>query len=119
MMEKTNVTDISFLKSFTGDDTERMVKYINNFLSMAPEKIAAMKSKLEGRSWEELRSAAHKLKPQLAYMGINSIKEDIQQIEDYAGEEKNLELLPELVANVSSVCELAFKELNDYVKSVS
>jgi len=68
-MEKTNVTDISFLKSFTDGDTGRMVKYINNFISMAPGKIAAMKSKMDEKSWDGVRSAAHRLKPQLSYMG--------------------------------------------------
>ena len=117
MGENNSVTDLSFLKSFTGDDMERMVKYINNFLSMGPEKVAGMESALVERNYEELRGAAHKLKPQLSYMGINSIKEDIQNIEDFADEEKNLDQLPALVSKVSSVCRQAFAELEAFVKS--
>ena len=117
-MTENNATDLAFLKSFTEGDSARMVKYINNFLAMAPGKIAAMQSKLEEKNWQELRGAAHKLKPQLSYMGINSIKEDIQKIEDFAAAEINLDQLPRLVAKVSSVCEGAFKELNDFVKTV-
>ncbi len=119
MEDKLNASDLSFLKTFTDGDTGRMVKYINNFLSMAPEKIAALQSKLDEKNWDELRGAAHKLKPQLSYMGINSIKDDIQKIEDFAAEEKNLEQLPELVATVSSACQKAFKELNAFVRSVN
>ena len=117
MSETTSVTDLSFLKSFTGEDNERMVKYINNFLSMGPEKVAAMESALAEKNYSELRAAAHKLKPQLSYMGINSIKDDIQNIEDFAAEEKNLDQLPELVTKVSSICKQAFRELDDFIKS--
>ncbi len=108
-------TDLTFLKTFTGDDHERMVKYINNFLELGPEKVSAMKVSLKEKNWEELRSAAHKIKPQLSYMGINSIKDDILKIEEYAAEAKNLEELPALVEKVTAVCNDAFGELRQFV----
>jgi HPt (histidine-containing phosphotransfer) domain-containing protein len=117
MNETTTVTDLSFLKTFTGDDNERIVKYINNFLGMGPEKVKAMEAALAEKNYQELRGAAHKLKPQLSYMGINSIKDDIQNIEDFADEGKNLDQLPALVSKVTAVCRQAFSELDAFVKS--
>jgi HPt (histidine-containing phosphotransfer) domain-containing protein len=119
MSTETKHTDFTFLKSFTQGNNERMVKYISSFLGMAPEKLSTMKKALDEKNWNELRTAAHSLKPQLAYMGINSIKEDILAIEENAGEEKNLDQLPALVSKVETVCNRAFVELNDFVKSVS
>jgi HPt (histidine-containing phosphotransfer) domain-containing protein len=119
MSSETQHTDFTFLKSFTQGNHDRMVKYIGSFLAMAPEKISQMKKALDEKNWSDLRTAAHSLKPQLAYMGINSIKEDILAIEENAGEEKNLDQLPALVSKVETVCTAAFVELNDFVKSVS
>lgn len=117
MSDTTAVTDLSFLKSFAGDDNERMVKYINNFLGMGPEKVGAMEAALAEKNYPELRAAAHKLKPQLSYMGISSIKDDIQNIEDFAEGGINLEQLPGLVSKVTAVCRQAFAELDAFVKS--
>lgn len=103
--------DLAFLKQFTSEDPKRMERYIRMFLAAAPAGLASMKAHLAAGEWEALRSAAHSIKPQIAYMGIHSLRESIQEIENDAREQKNLERLNARIADVERTCQEAFEEL--------
>lgn len=109
------VTDLAFLSNFTGNDQEKVKKYVSMFLDRAPELLEGMQQGIAEKDYDKLRSNAHSLKPQLGYMGIQSIVADVQAIENYAGEKKNLEMLPGLVQNVQQTMQQALEELKAFV----
>jgi HPt (histidine-containing phosphotransfer) domain-containing protein len=110
--------DLAFLEQFTKGDKSRMAKYIRMFLQAAPPGIEAMRTHYQARDWEQLKSAAHSLKPQVGYMGIASIKEAVQRIEEFAREQKRLEEVPQLIERVHDTCEAAFGELRQAAQSL-
>ncbi|MDX2003599.1 MAG: Hpt domain-containing protein [Chitinophagales bacterium] len=112
----TPITNLDFLKSFTGNDNEKVKKYVNMFLSKAPEQLDALKKHTEAKNWEEVKIIAHSLKPQSGYMGIKSLEQDLRTIEDYAGNQVRLELVAGLVAHIEVTLNQAFAELEQYVK---
>ena len=81
------------------------------FLERAPEQLRELKANLENKNWEEVKIIAHSLKPQMGYMGIKSLEQDLRTIEDYAGNNVRLEQLPGLVQHLETVLEKAFAEL--------
>ena len=87
------------------------------FLDRAPELLEGLKNGLAEKDYDKLRNNAHSLKPQLGYMGIQSLVADVQAIESYAGERKNLEVLPGLVQNVLDKMQQALVELRQYVEN--
>ena len=111
--------NLAFLENFTKNDMSKMVKYINMFLQLAPASIETMKQQHAAADWVNLRTTAHSLKPQFAYMGIDSLKESILRIEEYAGESKNPEMIAELIKTVDVGCKIAFAELNDVIQKIS
>lgn len=113
MSEK--VTDLTFLGSFTGNDTQKIKRYVQMFLDRAPEQVEEMRTSLGTGDYEQLRSAAHSLKPQLSYMGIKSLEQDIRSVEEYSSTQTNLDSLPPLVAKLEQVLKQAFGELQAYV----
>ncbi len=118
-MEEYKIINLAFLRSFTKNDDQKMIKYINMFLQLAPASIHTMKAQHAAGDWINLRTTAHSLKPQLAYMGIESLRENIIRIEEYAGEAKNPETIGTLIASVESGCNDAFVELKDVVQKIS
>jgi signal transduction histidine kinase/CheY-like chemotaxis protein/HPt (histidine-containing phosphotransfer) domain-containing protein len=111
------ITDMQFLRQFTGGNTEKMQKYIGMFLENGPRLLASIEESLSKKDLPTLKIAAHSMKPQLSYMGV---KEDISHvflIEQTAGEAGHYERLPELVANLKRVCEKAFEELRQPIIS--
>lgn len=117
-MSAQQVTDLTFLKSFTGNDNEKLKKYVGMYLSRAPEQLAAINKNLAEQDYETLRGNAHSLKPQLAYMGIKSLEQDIQAIEHNSGEKTNLEALPALVEKLNVQLNQSFDELNAYINNL-
>lgn len=111
--------NLTFLENFTKNDTAKMAKYIQMFLNLAPVSIATMKQQHASADWNNLRTTAHSLKPQLAYMGIDSLKEQILRIEEYAGEGKNPDTIATLIDTVETGCNKAFAELTEVIQKLS
>lgn len=111
--------NLAFLETFTSNDKAKMIKYINMFLTLAPASIDTMKQQHASGDWNNLKTTAHSLKPQLAYMGIESLRENIIRIEEYAGEAKNPEAIANLIQTVETGCVEAFGELRDVIKKIA
>lgn len=117
-MNNYSKINTDFLKSFTNNNPEKIKKYVRLFLNTAPEAILLMKQYHTSSEWAQLKTTAHSLKPQLAYMGIDCLKETILRIEEYAGEGKNPEMISEMITHVEKNCSIAFIELEDFVNSL-
>lgn len=109
---QTPVTNLTFLKSFTSGNPEKMAKYINMFLQLAPGILTNMETHLQNKEWPQLKSVAHSLKPQAGYMGMKEAEEIIKTIELNAGEQTNLEAIPALMEDYKKIFAVAQQELN-------
>ena len=107
--------DLTFLQSFTGGNKEKIAKYINLFLQACPEQLAKMNERLAERDYPGLRATAHTLKPQVIYMGMKKGEEMVKRIESMAGEQRDVEQLPALVAEFEAHCQAAIGELKKHV----
>jgi CheY-like chemotaxis protein len=105
------VTDMQFLRQFTGGNADKMNKYIGMFLENGPRLLRNVEQALETKDYASLKISAHSLKPQLSYMGVKEDVSHIFLIEQTAGESAHFERLPELVTNLKRICEKAFEEL--------
>lgn len=105
------VTDMKFLAQFTGNNKDKMKKYVGMFLENGPRLLASIEKAMEEKDLPTMKIAAHSMKPQLSYMGV---KEDISHIfliEQTAGQTGHIERLPDLIENLKAVCKKAFEEL--------
>ncbi len=74
--------DLSFLEQFTKGNTSKMKRYISLYLKVAPEIFESMSKNLKDENWTELAINAHSLKPQADYIGIESLKSLLIEIEN-------------------------------------
>jgi hypothetical protein len=105
------VTDMTFLKTFTGGNMEKQQKYVGMFLVNAPKLLDSIDRALVAKDYQAIKIAAHSLKPQLSYMGVKEDVSNIFLIEQSAGATAHYDTLPQLVANLHRLCEKAFEEL--------
>jgi HPt (histidine-containing phosphotransfer) domain-containing protein len=108
------VTDMQFLKQFTGGKPEKMHKYIGMFLENAPKLLESIDKGLATNDYPSIKIAAHSLKPQLSYMGVKEDVSKIFLIEQSAGQSAHFDTLPLLVSNLKRLCDKAFEELKSY-----
>lgn len=107
------VTDMQFLKQFTGGNPEKMTKYKNMFLENGPRLLAGIDEGISNKDYPAVKIAAHSLKPQLSYMGVKEDVSNIFLIEQTAGQEAHFERLPPLIEQLHRVCDKAFAELGN------
>lgn len=105
--------ELSYLKKIAEGSDKFIKEMIEAFLIQTPQIIKGMNLCLREKKWEELRAIAHKLQPSVDFMGLSNIKNTVKSIEKYAGEQTNLDLLPELISLVEQVCLGAIKELKE------
>jgi len=108
------VTDMQFLKQFTGGKEDKQQKYIGMFLENAPKLLDSLEKALAIKDYNTIKIAAHSLKPQLSYMGVKEDVSNIFLIEQSSGESAHQESLPQLVNNLKRICSKAFEELKNY-----
>jgi len=105
------VTDMQFLQQFTGGSKDKMNKYIGMFLENAPRLLRQIDEAFAAKDFNNVKIAAHSLKPQLSYMGVKEEVSHIFLIEQTASEAGHSDRLPPLIANLKRVCDKAFTEL--------
>ena len=109
-----HVTDMTFLKGFTGGNMEKQQKYVGMFLDNAPKLLDSLEKALAAQDYQSIKIAAHSLKPQMSYMGIKEEVSNIFLIEQSAGETAHRDTLPQLVENLKRLCSKAFEELRNH-----
>ena len=108
------VTDMQFLKQFTGGNPGKMQKYIGMFLENGPKLLENIVKGLDTGDYASVKIAAHSMKPQLSYMGVKEEVSKIFLIEQTAGAGAHFETLPPLVEQLKRLCAKAFEELRSY-----
>ncbi len=71
----------------SGGNAEFVDKMVNLFLELTPELLNRIKTGLIDSNYEEIKSAAHKMKPSIDMMGINLLRNEIRNIERLALEQ--------------------------------
>lgn len=106
-----SVTDLTFIKTFTGNDPVKIKKYVGMFLQMAMPAMDQMNAQLASSDWKALKTTSHSLKSQMKYMGMASGAELAQLIEGRAGEVREVELIGESLNALRAIVTTGVAEL--------
>ena len=81
------------------------------FLQLCPTQLETMSTHLQNGNYDGLRATAHGLKPQIIYMGIKKGEDLVKAIENNAGNKTEVDKLPGMMNEFSSICQQAMEEL--------
>ncbi len=105
-------TDLAYLKRHTKSDAGLMKEMIRIYLEQTPPLISAMMESINNKNWPLLKSAAHKIQPSFAIMGIGKDFENMtKQIQEYEGDPDQLHDIKEMAFKIEAVCKQASTEL--------
>lgn len=100
--------DLTYLNEIAGGDAEFMIDMIDIFIEQTPLYSEQLIAAAEAKDWKTVGDIAHKIKPTLAFMGVNKAKEQMASIEQKARTETNVEDISGDFAEVKAVCELLY-----------
>lgn len=103
--------DLAYLEEISGGDKDFILDMIQTFVSNAPDELNDLKNIAKNSEWSRLGESAHKFAPGLQFLGLTSLRPVINQIEEFAFEQKKLEFIPELIAKLESQCLQVIDEL--------
>ena len=83
MSDSKKLTDLSYLRSLTGNANDKMAKYIRMFTSGAPLSVQQLEMYSLNKDWDAVKQTAHALKPQAGYFGAKGTEELLKEIAEY------------------------------------
>ena len=109
--EQEPLIDLDYLEQLSEGDNDFSISMLSYFLDNTPGVLQDMKQFCREGDWKALRNVAHKFKPQLTFMGIKSIFQDVENIEQFANKVENTDQIPALIDRATEVCLKAMEEI--------
>jgi len=92
-----NTPDLTYLKEMADGDEAFFNEIIIHFLENGPRLLSSLKESALSEDFEKVRFVAHKLLPQLTFVGILSAIDDVKKIEEYCNIMDDLSVVIEKV----------------------
>lgn len=99
MSEDQSSVDLSNLYAIAGGDDMFVMALLSKMCKALPEAFNNMDNFCAAKDWSALKSAAHKAKSTFAYLSLDDMKNRLKDIEHAAMEQRDLDLLPGMVAD--------------------
>lgn len=103
--------DLTYLNEIAGGDAEFMIDMIDIFIEQTPVYTEQIIAAIATKDWKTVGDVAHKIKPTLAFMGVNTAKEQMASIESRARTETDLDNIGADFEEVKAVCEMLYSGL--------
>lgn len=118
-MAEENLVDLTFLNDFCKGNKLKMIAYIHTFLESAPAQLNEINNFNEEMNLEKLRSAIHSFKPQLTFIGLNSIHTILESIEVAAHNSGTKNTIRDLIIDLNKKMEEATQQLIEAIIALS
>ncbi|MDO4461677.1 MAG: Hpt domain-containing protein [Bacteroidia bacterium] len=113
------VVDLTYLEGATDGDKELISQLVQIFTEQVEEFTSEMRISLENLDSERLRRVAHKAKGSISSLGMNEVREMLQEMEDYCVGREKIDDLVDVQEKVDwfvERCRVALVELNSYLE---
>ncbi len=117
MPENSKKIDLSYLIQFTKGDQGKLKKYLEMYLKSAPSVVNEFEQLLIRREYETLGLKAHSIKPQAQYLGIESLKEVLTEIELIGKNQGDYSKLQDLVMEAKTISDKVVVEIDEFLES--
>lgn len=117
-VDNQSVTDLSYLREVVMGDEEIIIETTEAFLEDTPNVLNNMKEHFANQEWDKLYKQAHKIKPNMEYMGMKQARELILEIEEQAKSGEPSESLENKIKEFNSICLQALDELSAKIEEL-
>lgn len=117
-MANRGLTDLSYLENLGMGDESLIIDMVELFLENTPESLRLIKKYESEKNWVKLSAEAHKLKPNLSFVGLEQAKALLLEVERSAKNKSNLETVGSNIQQIGEICERAYAELEETLKKL-
>lgn len=117
-MDDQAVTDLSYLRKMAMGDDDIILDTAQVFIREIPKDLEQLEKHFVNQEWEKVGKIAHKIKPNMTYMGMERGRELILDIEKEAKSENISEKFSHQVTEFKQICNRAIDELADKIEEI-
>jgi len=110
-MSEQALYDLEKLYALSDGNSEFVTHMVNMFVKMVPEFQERITTSYDGGDLKDVGDAAHKIKPSLDMMGIDSLYQPIRDLEKEGRSGEDSEKVSELMSEVSSALDRVCEQL--------
>ncbi len=103
--------DLSYLQDVANGSNEFMIDMMEMFLKQTPGYFEQLDQLIKDENWPVVADISHKIKPSLTFMGIESARVSLDEIEHNARNLKNLETITPAFKILKEMSEQLFIKL--------
>ena len=103
--------DLSYLQDVANGSNEFMIEMMEMFLKQTPGYFEQLDQLIKDENWPVVADISHKIKPSLTFMGIESARVSLDEIEHNARNLKNLETITPAFKILKEMSEQLFIKL--------
>ncbi|WP_256012386.1 Hpt domain-containing protein [Desertivirga xinjiangensis] len=104
--------DLTYLNDVAGGSGEFIIDMIDIFIEQTPVYFDQLEQAIKANDWKGVGDMAHKIKPTLAFIGINEAKESMAEIERKARAMENVSEIPDMFSSLNQKCAGLYEDLN-------
>ena len=116
--EKEVVIDLSYLREVASDNTEFMIEMIDIFLAQTPGYIDQLTEAIDQKNWSKISDLSHKIKPTMSFMGVESAKDTLGEIELKSRNQVDYEWIVEEYNKLKDVFKIMLIKLEEKKKEL-
>jgi HPt (histidine-containing phosphotransfer) domain-containing protein len=105
------LTNLDYLQTVTGGDTDTMKELILLFIDQVPEFTGNLRKHLEEKKYLDLGKEAHKAKSSVMIMGMNDLGHDLKSLQLATIAGTGVDTYAQHVERFEKECMVAIKEL--------
>ncbi|MEC3881167.1 Hpt domain-containing protein [Parapedobacter sp. 10938] len=119
-MNKMNFeqADLAYLMDLSNGNTQLIREILDLFIKQTPSDMQLLTTYVEQEDWESAYKQAHHIKPTLAYVGANEMRQELQEIEDDAKHRQNVDGIAAKLATMLPKLDVLYGELRAYLKTI-
>jgi HPt (histidine-containing phosphotransfer) domain-containing protein len=112
------LTNLNYLNTISNNDSKFVKEMVSTFINSIPSSIKKMENNLENKDLQTVGLIAHKIKPSISFMGIDSLKQTVLDIENMGKANKDYKDLKKLVSYFIKSLNTAIEELKEKLKEL-
>ena len=89
--ENEIIIDLTYLRDVASDNTEFMIEMIDIFLAQTPGYVEQLTTAVDQKDWSKMAELSHKIKPTMSFMGVESAKNTLGDIETKSRNQEDYE----------------------------
>lgn len=110
--------DMAYLMDLSGGNTQLIKEILQLFVKQTPPDMEVLSTYIQQEEWEKVYKQAHHIKPTLAYVGANGMREELQEIESLAKNRQDVDSIAGKFNALLPRLEALYGELNAYLRTI-